>query len=190
MAAAVVQRNFRTLPRIGAKLRRVSAPRTDRLISELLGPSPLDYIGLRRFAFYPSIRNFEPNEWTLGTGSRTEVQVVNSSTGAEIWVPRQYIGAVCEASGPVLIVGLRKELEYRAGTVEPRVKRVIEMPHKSEEPFELCENSERRPAGPAPVIGIRVENRENSPMNNALVALGIAFIVSLLALAISVLARS
>lgn len=175
---------------IGAKLRRVSAPRTDRLISEPLGPSPLDYIGLRRFAFYPPIRNLEPSEWTLGTGSWTEVQVINSSTGTEIWIPRQYIGAVCEASGPVLIVGLRKELEYRDGMLEPRVKRVIEMPQKTEEPSDLCENTERRPVGPASVIGIRVENRENSPMNNALIALGIAFIVSFLALAISVLVRS
>ena len=56
-------------------------------------PSPLDYIGPRRFAFYPAIRNADPNEWILGTGSRSEVQVINAQTGREIWVPRQHIGA-------------------------------------------------------------------------------------------------
>ncbi len=166
----------------------MSAPRTDRLISELLAPSPLDCIGLRRFAFYPCIRDFAPNEWTLGAGSWTEVQVVNSSTGTEIWIPRQYIGAVSEASGSVPIVGLRKELEYRAGKLSPRFKRVIEMPHYAEAP-NIGPLEQRRSPGPAPVIGIRVENRENSPMNNALLALGIAFIVSFLALAVSVLTR-
>ena len=80
-------------------------------MSAPLVPSPLDYIGRRRFAFYPPIKNFEPNEWMLGTGSWTEVQIVNSRTGIEIWIPRQYIGAVSESSGVLLIVGLRKELE-------------------------------------------------------------------------------
>lgn len=167
----------------------MSAPRTDRLISEPLSPSPLDCIGLRRFAFYPPIRNLDPNEWTLGAGSWTEVQVVNASTGTEIWIPRQYIGAVSASSGSALIVGLRKELEYRAGTLEPRFKRVIEMPHKADDAMNWKDCDERRSAGPAPVIGIRVENRENSPMNNALLALGIASILSFLAFAISVLTR-
>lgn len=166
----------------------MSAPRTDRLISEPLAPSPLDCIGLRRFAFYPSIRDFEPNEWTLGAGSWTEVQVVNSRTGTEIWIPRQYIGAVSESNGTVPIVGLRKELEYHAGKLSPRFKRVIEMPHMDEPPNTAL-SDQRRPPGPAPVIGIRVENRENSPMNNALLALGIAFIISFLALVLSVITR-
>ncbi len=167
----------------------MSAPRTDRLISEPLAPSPLDCIGLRRFAFYPSIRDFERNEWTLGAGSWTEVQVVNSRTGTEIWIPRQYIGAVSESNGPVPIVGLRKELEYHAGKLSPRFKRVIEMPRIEEEGSSAVPTEKLRAAGPAPVIGIRVENRENSPMNNALLALGIAFIISFLALVVSVITR-
>lgn len=167
----------------------MSAPRTDRLISEPLAPSPLDCIGLRRFAFYPSIRDFEPNEWTLGAGSWTEVQVVNSRTGTEIWIPRQYIGAVSESNGPVPIVGLRKELEYRAGKLSPRFKRVIEMPQQGDVAPNTGLTEQRRAPGPAPIIGIRVENRENSPMNNALLALGIAFIISFLALAVSVVTR-
>ena len=159
-------------------------------MSAPLVPSPLDYVGRRRFAFYPPIKNFEPNEWMLGTGSWTEVQIVNSRTGIEIWIPRQYIGAVSESSGVLLIVGLRKELEYRAGSLSPRVKRVIEMPRNPDIAPHLRPDSERRPAGPAPVVGIRIENRGNSPMNKALLALGLAFLLSFLAFAVSVLTRS
>jgi hypothetical protein len=160
-------------------------------MSAPLVPSPLDYIGRRRFAFYPAIRNIQPNEWVLGTGSWSEVQVVNSQTGAEIWIPRQYIGAVSETHDPVLVVGLIKELEYRAGALEPRVKRVIEMPQVGEKRPVLTDPSDSlRPSGPAPVIGIRVENRDDSPMNRALILLGVgAIVVSLLAALLSVLAR-
>ena len=168
----------------------MAARRTDRLSFEPLVPSPLDYIGLRRFAFYPRIRNLEPNEWTLGLSAWTEVQVVNACTGNELWIPRQYIGAVSESNGPMLIVGLRKELEYRAGILQPCVKRVIEMPQNVDEATTRCDPAERRAEGPAPVIGIRIENREDSPMNKALLAFGIAFIVSFLAFAISVLTRT
>lgn len=166
-----------------ATLRPMSAP---------LVPSPLDYIGHRRFALYPAIKNFEPNEWMLGAGSCTEVQVVNAKTGVEIWIPRWYIGAVSDANYPLLIVGLTKELAYRAGTLEPRVKRVIEMPQKPpnvDEPWKFGDSEARRSAGPAQVVAIRVENREDSPMNKALIALGIASIVSFLALALSALTR-
>lgn len=159
-------------------------------MSAPLVPSPLDYIGRRRFAFYPPIKNFEPNEWMLGTGSWTEVQIVNSRTGIEIWIPRQYIGAVSESSGVLLVVGLRKELEYRAGSLSPRVKRIIEMPRNPDIAPHLRPDSERRPSGPAPVVGIRIENRGNSPMNKALLALGLAFLLSFLAFAVSVLTRS
>ncbi len=160
-------------------------------MSAPLVPSPLDYIGLRRFAFYPPIKNAPPNEWVLGTGSRAEVQVVNSHTGAEIWIPRQYIGAVSETHDLLLLVGLIKELEYRAGALEPRVKRVIEMPQtvRKRNIFAAGEDGDR-PAGPAPVIGIRVENREDSPMNRALISFGIgALAVALLAVLLSALAR-
>ncbi len=154
-----------------------------------LMPSPLDYVGRRRFAFYPPIKNAEPNEWILGASAWSEVQVVNSCTGREIWIPRQYIGAVSDAHGSVLIVGLTKELEHRAGALGPRIKRVIEMPHAdedSEKPF--LDTSRRRP-GPAPIIGIRLEPREDSSMNKALATLGIGALMSLLAALITALSR-
>ncbi len=151
-------------------------------MSAPLVPSPLDYIGHRRFAFYPPIKDISPNEWLLGTGAWTEVQVVNARTGGEVWIPRQYIGAVSDSSGPLLIVGLTKELAFRGGTLEPRVKRVIEMPHQPEQAADQEGEAARRHAGPAAVVGIRVENREDSPMNRALLTLGIgALIVSLIA---------
>jgi hypothetical protein len=154
-------------------------------MSAPLVPSPLDYIGLRRFLFYPPIRNAEPNEWLLGSGSWFEVQVVNSRTGNELWIPRQYIGAVSETDGPLLTVGLTKELEYRSGLLEPRIKRVIEMPAQA-----LKDDSHRPHSGPAPVVGIRLENQEGSHINRAMATLMIgAIAVCLLAAAISILAR-
>jgi hypothetical protein len=146
-------------------------------------PSPLDYVGRRRFAFYPSIRTSEPNEWVLGSASWSEVQVVNSYTGRRLWIPRQYIGAVAETASSLLTVGLTKELEYRAGALGPRVKRVIEMPRVE------TRDSMRRDSGPAPVIGIRLEPREDSPMNKALVTLGIGAVLSLVAALISAMVR-
>ena len=159
-------------------------------MSAPLVPSPLDYIGRRRFAFYPAIKDIEPNEWLLGTGTRSEVQVVNSSTGGEIWVPRQYIGAVSESGGPIVIVGLTKELKYRDGNLEPRVKRVIEMPQTVPETPKFKLFSARR-AGPAHVVGIRIENKEDSPKNRVLATIGIgALLASLLGTLISVFART
>jgi hypothetical protein len=159
-------------------------------MSAPLVPSPLDYIGLRRFAFYPAIKNAEPNEWLLGTGSWSEVQVVNARTGAELWVPRQYIGAVSETEGPLLIVGLTKDLEFHEGTVEPSVKRVIEMPHVEPVAKETGIESSRRDAGPAPVIGIRLPERSDSSMNRALATLAVgALVVCLLAALIAAAAK-
>ena len=160
-------------------------------MSAPLVPSPLDYIGPRRFAFYPPIKNVEPNEWRLGTGSWTEVQVVNAQTGHELWIPRQCIGGVSDTHEGLFVVGLIKEFEYRAGSVEPRFKRVIEMPQSTETPQRPRIEPEPRPPGPAPVIGIRVENREDSPMSRALVVLAAAaVIVAMIAVVLSLFRES
>jgi hypothetical protein len=152
-------------------------------MSAPLMPSPLDYIGRQKFAFYPAIKNIDPNEWILGVGSRSDIQVVNAKTGGEMWIPWQYIGAVSE-SGESLIVGLRKELEFRAGSLEPLVKCVIEMPApQGSSPPNPLEKLGRR-SGPAPVIGIKTENG-GSGINKALIALAVAFIISYLAWIVS-----
>lgn len=149
-------------------------------------PSPLDYIGPRRFAFYPAIKNAEPNEWLLGTASRSEVQVINAQTGREIWVPRQHIGAVSDAGSALLTVGLRKPLDLRSGSLEPLVKRVIEMPHDSSD--EPCGG--HRPPHPAPVIAIRLDDTPKSTVSKAIVGLAIGSLLAcLLASLIAAAAR-
>jgi hypothetical protein len=157
-------------------------------MSAPLVPSPLDYVGRRPFAFYPPIKNAQPNEWMLGTPSWTEVQVVNPATGRELWVPRQYIGAVSDR-GEILVVGLTTELEMRGRSIEPRRRRVIEMP-RAAITTETRDESPNRNAGPAPVVGIRLEDRAESTMSKAIVTLGIsALLISLLAALLSVFDR-
>jgi hypothetical protein len=145
-------------------------------MSAPLMPSPLDYVGRRRFAFYPPIAHADPNEWLLGVGGRSEVQVVNAQTGREIWVSRQYIGAVSETSSALLVVGLTKALEFREGAVEPRVKQVIEMPPAVVEEDAPLHILQRR-STPAPVIEIRLESRADSALNKAMLATCICAIV-------------
>lgn len=158
-------------------------------MSAPLVPSPLDYVGRRRFAFYPPIRNATPNEWVLGSGSRTEVQVVNAEIGYELWIPRQYVGAVSEGDGALLVVGLTKEIDLFKGAVQPRVKRVIEMPHAAAD-TKKRHAAPLRPATPASVVGIRLEQTESSRTSRALVVLCIAAMVtSLLAALVAAAAR-
>jgi hypothetical protein len=154
-------------------------------MSAPLVPSPLDYVGLRRFAFYPNIMNADPNEWVLGTRSWSEVQVVNARTGREIWIPRQYIGAVSDGSGSLLIVGLRKELEFRAGSLEPCVKRVIEIPHAPADDTRFAFRTlPGRVSGRAPVVGIRLEDPKKSRMREATVSLAIGILLAVLVAAL------
>jgi hypothetical protein len=141
-----------------------------------LVPSPLDCIGRKRFAFYPPIENSGPNEWLLGSASRSEVQAVNAYTGAEIWISRQYIGAVSDHTD-VLTVGLRKALAFREGVLEPRVKRVIEMPRVATDRFQV-----RRQQGPAAVVAIRLDDGRKSSATKAVVGVAVtALVIALLA---------
>lgn len=130
-------------------------------------PSPLDCIGRQRFGFYPPIENAGPNEWLLGAGSRSEVQVVNTQTGVEIWIARQYIGAVSDHTN-VLTVGLRKSLELREGSLQPRVKRVIEIPQAV-----AGLSKARLEQGPASVVAIRLEDGRKTSVNKAVVAVAV-----------------
>jgi hypothetical protein len=137
-------------------------------------PSPLDCIGRDRFAFYPPIENSGPNEWLLGKASRSEVQAVNAQTGADIWIARQYIGAVSDHT-TVLTVGLRKALEFREGVLQPRVKRVIEMPQAANDGWRV-----RREQGPAVVVAIRLDDGRKSPVNKAVVGIAVASLLAAL----------
>ncbi len=88
----------------------------------------LESFGGRPFSFYPAIRNVEYNEWTFVRETWSEVQVANSRTGEEIWIPRHYIGSISSADEPVLIVGLTRELELKGGAVWPYARQVLPMP--------------------------------------------------------------
>jgi hypothetical protein len=158
------------------KLGGVSAP---------LVPSPLDYVGPRPFAIYPAVKNNDPNEWRLAGGSWSEVRVINVRNGTELWIPRQYIGAVSEPEDSPMVVGLTTELQLRNGSVEPKVKRVkgvIEMPHPGLAMDDIGVESFRRPNGPAPVVDIRIRERYDSSLNRAMASLAIgAMLVCLLA---------
>src|SRR5512141_2863581 len=82
----------------------------------------------RPFSFYPPILNIAHNEWRLRRSTWSELLVVNAKTGAEVWIPRRFLGEISRVDEPVMIVGLLKELEYKGGSVWPHERRVIEMP--------------------------------------------------------------
>jgi hypothetical protein len=145
-------------------------------------PTPLDQIGRRPFLFYPAIVGIEHNEWTLRRVSSSEVQVMNTKTAEELWIPRRFLGEVSAIEAPFVIAGLVKELEYKAGAVLPHRRRVIEMPRAVNGPMVtgLSETVSRppSPAKLAPVIGIRVESGPNSRAGRRLLTWIVASILA------------
>jgi hypothetical protein len=113
-------------------------------------PTPLQHLGGRRFSFYPPIRNLEPNEWLYRRATWSECVVVNTRSGEEVWVPRIFLGEVSRIDEPVMIVGLNRQLEWRAGKIIPLERRVIELPV-------AVNDKPPRSGPPAPVINIRLE---------------------------------
>lgn len=149
-------------------------------MSAPLVPSPLDYIGRRTFAFYPPIVNVAPNSWMLGSGGWSEVQVINSKTGQELWIPRQYIGSLSEQDNSI-VVELIHDLAWRDGEVAPKSKtRLIEMPLPAGD-------VPQRHSGPASVVGIRLESQSRSVFQRTGFRVGVAvlFVLGLLALVAS-----
>jgi hypothetical protein len=156
-------------------------------MSAPLVPSPLDYVGRRRFSFYPPIRSAGPNEWLIRNGGWSEIQIVNVESGLRIWVPRQYVCGVSDSSGPRLVVELTKELDYSSGFISPLVKQVIEIPRAPKGTGKRLKR--RRRAGPAAVIGIRVESPEN-PRVRILGKIGLgAVAICVLSALVAVIAR-
>lgn len=85
-------------------------------------------LGGRPFAFFPPIRNVEYNEWRYLQATWSEILVSNPKAGIDVWIPRRHFGAVSSVDEPIPIVGLTKELEFRAGSVLPVRTKVLEMP--------------------------------------------------------------
>ena len=129
-------------------------------------PTPLEQLGGRPFSFYPAIRNLSHNEWWFGCARGDEIQVVNTKTSEQLWIPRRFLGGVSSSEEPVVIVGLVKELEYREGIVAPRILRVLEMPRAVNDVARPAESypwaDAPRAARLAEVEGIRVESSDES----------------------------
>jgi hypothetical protein len=117
-------------------------------------PPSLDHLATRPFSFYPPIVNIERNEWLYRKATWSEILVLNCKSAEEIWIPRRFLGEVSRVDDPVLIVGLSKELEYKAGAVWPYQRRVIEMPVAVGGSVPSAVEPER--AERAPVVDIRV----------------------------------
>jgi hypothetical protein len=108
-------------------------------------PPSLEQMSRRTFSFFPPILNVEHNEWRLRKTTWSEILVVNAKSDLEVWIPRRLLGDVSSIDEPVMIVGLNKELEYKAGAVWPHERRVLEMP--------AAPHSVARPPGSAPAAG-------------------------------------
>jgi hypothetical protein len=91
-------------------------------------PPQLEQLGPRPFSFYPPILNVEHNEWLFRRATWAEILIVNTRSQQEVWIPRRYLGEISRIDEPVMIVGLIKELEYKAGQVWPHERRILEMP--------------------------------------------------------------
>ncbi|MES1257192.1 MAG: hypothetical protein ABUS51_02135 [Acidobacteriota bacterium] len=126
-------------------------------------PTPLQELGARRFSFYPAIRHVEHNEWQFRRATWSEIVVVNTQSGDEALIPRACVGEVSIIDDPVVIVGLRRELEWRDGAVYPHRRPVIEFPPAMPLDVPLVVNDTGapvpRPERLAPVVNIRLEPR-------------------------------
>src|SRR5690242_19923739 len=120
-------------------------------------PPSLEHLATRPFSFYPPILNIEHNEWLYRKATWSEILVVNCKSGSEVWIPRRFLGEVSRVDDPVLIVGLNRELEYKAGSVWPYQRRVIEMPVAVGAPIRTSTEEVPYRAAPAPIVGIRLE---------------------------------
>ncbi len=139
-----------------------------------LVPPALEQLGPRPFSFFPPICNITHNEWLYRRATWSEVLVQNTQTNQEVWVPRRFVGAVSRVEEPVMIVGLTKELEFKAGTLWPMERRIIEMPRALNDSPRMPLTE--APVRPASVVGIRVESSPESRIGRLLlggIALGI-----------------
>jgi hypothetical protein len=149
-------------------------------------PPPLESLGHRPFSFYPAIANIEHNEWRYRRATWSEVLVLNTKSSEEVWIPRRLLGEVSRVDEPVMIVGLLKELELRAGAVWPIERRIIPMPIAvNQTSVPPAQDARRSVSTGAPVVGIRLESRAESRVSRLVLgslAVGIAGCVLLVSL--------
>jgi hypothetical protein len=150
-------------------------------------PPSLEPLRSRTFAFYPAILNVEYNEWRFRKASWSEICVINAKSDLEIWLPRRLIGEVSSIGEPVIIVGLRKELEYKAGTVWPHERRILEMPRAAAEPPDSVAAAQSPDAASAPGAG-RAEGAESRVGRLVAITLGVVLLAVALVYAVAKLA--
>jgi hypothetical protein len=126
-------------------------------MSMSLLPGLLGLTAGRSFSLYPPILGIAHNEWRFRRASWSEFVVVNTHSGEEACIPRSFVGDV-SANAPTIIVGLRREMEWRDGIAVPYRRPVVELPIAVND-FAPTPAREPRPAHPAPVISIRLESR-------------------------------
>lgn len=145
-------------------------------------PPPLEELGQRPFSFYPPVVGIEHNEWIYRKATWSEILVANRKSGLEIYIPRIFVGELSRIEEPIAIVGLNKELEYKAGAIVPHIRRVIQMPRAVNDGPRF---ESRAPSGPAPVVGIRIENKSESKIGRMLLvatAVAVTIVVGAVAL--------
>jgi hypothetical protein len=138
-----------------------------------MGASPnaptLEDLGDRRFSFYPPILQIEHNEWRFKQSNWSEILVENTKSSQQIWIPRTYLGDVSRVDEPVMIVGLKKELEYKGGSVWPHARRVLSMPSN---PKVISGPSPHEPAPPSAGQSLQMDSSESRVGRLILIALG------------------
>jgi hypothetical protein len=141
-------------------------------------PPPFEPLSHRPFSFYPPILRVEHNEWRFRKATWSEILVVNTKSGEEMWIPRRFVGEISLIDEPVMILGLTKELEYNAGQVLPHVRRVIEIPRAVNESFPPRTDPVSQSA---PVVGIRLESGTESRIGKLILAvIGLGLIACVL----------
>ncbi len=143
-------------------------------------PPPFDSTGDRAFSFYPPILGVEHNEWRAQQATWSEILVANTKSDQTLWVPRRYIGDLSRVDEPVMIVGLKKELEMKAGGVWPHEKRVLSMPPVSTAP--VGPQAEPR-AAPGP-MNMRMESSAESSIGR-MILVSLAVAIGALALVVA-----
>src|SRR5437763_142601 len=141
-------------------------------------PPQLEHLVSRPFSFFPAIVGVEHNEWLYRKANWSEILVVNCRSGAEVWIPRRFVGEVARVEDPVLIVGLTRELECKSGMIVPYQRRVIEMPVAVGAP-PLAPGEEER-MKPGSIVGIRTASptdRRMFKMIGGAVALAILAVI-------------
>lgn len=116
-------------------------------------PGLLGLTAGRSFSLYPPILGIPHNEWRFRRATWSEFVVVNTHSGEEACIPRSFIGDV-SANSPTIIVGLKREMEWRDGAAVPYRRPVVELPIAVNDFVPAS-----RPSRPAPVVNIRLESR-------------------------------